>query len=150
MIDKSEKATELFAKGYNCAQSVFGAFCEELGMDTETAFRLANGFGGGFGCGEVCGAVSGAVLAIGLRCGFHIEGDFKQKGYCNEKTSEFVNKFTEMHKSIKCRELLGIDIRRRDDFNTDAAQANFKKICPGLVASAVRILEGMGFDRREG
>ena len=30
-MKKSEKAVELFKKGYNCSQSVFGAFAEDLG-----------------------------------------------------------------------------------------------------------------------
>lgn len=32
-MKKSEKAVELFKKGYNCSQSVFGAFAEDLGID---------------------------------------------------------------------------------------------------------------------
>lgn len=28
-----ERAMELFKQGYNCSQSVFGAFCEECDMD---------------------------------------------------------------------------------------------------------------------
>ena len=59
MSAREEKAKELFAKSYNCAQSVLGAFYEDEGLDNKTAFRIANGFGGGLRCGEVCGAVTG-------------------------------------------------------------------------------------------
>lgn len=143
---KDEKAVELFLKGYNCAQSVVGAFCEEAGLDLNTALKLANGFGGGVRCGELCGAVSGALMALGLKCGFYIERDFKQKGYCNMKTYEFVEKFKAANGSVLCRDLLGINVRSPEDFTTPAAQEAHKTICPKMVASAVRILENMNFE----
>ncbi|MCL2084799.1 MAG: C-GCAxxG-C-C family protein [Oscillospiraceae bacterium] len=124
---------------------MLGAFCEDDGLDLKTAFMLANGFGGGVRCGEICGAVSGAVIAIGLKCGFHIEKDFKQKGYCNRKSYEFVEYFKESNGSMMCRDLLGVDIRCPDDHNKPNAQEAHKTICPRLVASAAVILENMEF-----
>jgi len=145
-MSKEEKARELFAKGYNCAQATLSAFCAEEGLDAASAFRLASGFGGGVRYGELCGAVSGAIMAIGLKCGFFIEGDFDQKAYCNGKTIEFLEEFRKANGSILCRDLLGIDIRRADDHNTPEAKEAHKEKCPPLVASAVRLLEGMEFD----
>ena len=49
MGDKAERAKALFLEGYNCTQAVVGAFAEEIGMDFDTAVRLASGFGGGMG-----------------------------------------------------------------------------------------------------
>jgi len=138
-------AVESFDNGYNCAQSVFSSFSEDFGLDKTVALRIANGFGGGVRCGEVCGAVSGAVMAIGLKCGFFIEKDFDQKAFCNDKSSEFIEKFREANGSMICRDILGIDIRKQDDFTTPEAREVFTAKCPGIVASAVRILEGMDF-----
>ena len=146
MSAREERAVELFSKGYNCCQAVLGALCEETGLDLTTALKLANGFGGGLRCGEICGAVSGAVMAIGLKCGFYIEKDFNQKGYCNRKSYEFIEKFKEANGSALCRGLLGVDIRCPDDHNTPAAQEAHKTVCPKLVAAAVRILESMEFE----
>jgi C_GCAxxG_C_C family probable redox protein len=147
MSIKEEKAAELFSNGYNCAQSVLGAFCEENGLDKNTAFKLANGFGGGIRCGELCGAVTGAIMVIGLKCGFYIEKDFSQKGFCNKKSHEFIEKFKEINKSALCRDLLGVNIQSPDDFNTPEAQEAHKIICPKMIASAVQILESMSFER---
>ena len=62
----AEKAAELFLEGYNCAQAVFGAFCEDYGIDFETGMRLTSSMGGGMGrLREVCGAFSGAVMVLG-------------------------------------------------------------------------------------
>jgi len=144
-MTREETAVELFAKGYNCAQAVLGAFCEGAGLETATAMKLANGFGGGVRCGELCGAVSGAVLTIGLRCGFHEEGDMAQKTYCNGKTYEFVEKFKAEKGTVLCRELLGADIRRPEEHLTEAVKALHKAICPSVIACAVRVLEGMSF-----
>ena len=45
MINYGERAAELFGKGYNCAQSVAGAFAETAGMSLETMVKLASSFG---------------------------------------------------------------------------------------------------------
>ena len=61
----SQKATEYFKQGYNCAQSVLLAFAPDLNMDNDTALKLASSFGGGMGrLREVCGAVS-ACCTVG-------------------------------------------------------------------------------------
>ena len=147
MSAREDRARGLFANNYNCAQSVFGAFCEDEGLNLMTGLKLANGFGGGLRCGEVCGAVSGAVMAIGLKCGFYIEKDIAQKNFCNMKTVEFIEKFAGGQGSILCRDLLGADIRRPEDHNTPEVREKHKTVCPGLVAAAVRILEDMDFKR---
>jgi len=148
MNTKEQMTRQLFSKGYNCAQAVLGAFCEENGLDKATAFRLANGFGGGVRCGEVCGAVSGAVMAIGLKCGFYIENDFRQKGYCNQKAFEFIETFKKENGSVICRELLGADIHVPCDFNKPPASELIDTVCPEIVASAARILESMEFEEK--
>jgi len=146
-MTKEEKAKELFANGYNCAQAVLGAFSEDLGLEFKTAAKLTNGFGGGVRCGEICGTVSGAIMAIGLKCGFYVEKDFSQKAFCNKKSYEFQEEFREAHGSIICRDLLGIDIRRPEDHTTPAALEAHKTVCPALVAGAVGILERMDFEQ---
>ncbi|MCL2513732.1 MAG: C-GCAxxG-C-C family protein [Oscillospiraceae bacterium] len=145
MITKEETARGLFSMGYNCAQAVLGALCEENGLDIKAALKLASGFGGGMRYGEVCGAVSGAVMAVGLKCGFYAEKDFEQKGFCNKKSFEFMEKFKEKNGSVLCRDLLGADIRSPEDHNKPEIQALHKTVCPELVASAVLILEKMEF-----
>ena len=40
MNTKVEKALELHDKGYNCAQAVACSFCEEFGVDQETALEI--------------------------------------------------------------------------------------------------------------
>ena len=69
--DKADKAESLFRTGYNCSQSVYAAFAEELGITVEEAAKKASPFGAGFGkLREVCGAVTGMVMVIGDLYGY--------------------------------------------------------------------------------
>jgi len=149
MSTREEKALEYFANGnsYNCAQSVLGVFCEENGLDKNVAFKIANGFGGGVRNGDVCGAVSGAVMVIGLKCGFFVEKDFAQKGFCYRKTEEFLHEFKKENGSTICRDLLGVDIRSSEDFRKPEVRELIDTVCPRMVASAVHILEQMDFNQ---
>ena len=84
MNKHSQKAFELFQQGYNCAQSVAGAYAEEVGMDFETMIKMSSSFGGGMGkLREVCGAVSAMFLIAGLKKGYSNPNDdeVKQKHY---------------------------------------------------------------------
>ena len=66
MGNHSDTARGLFEQGYNCAQSVFAAFCDETGMEKDVALRLSSSFGGGMGrLREVCGAVTAMFIEYG-------------------------------------------------------------------------------------
>ena len=81
--EKGQEARRLFESGYNCAQSVAGAFAEEMGLPRDTVFRLASPFGGGMGrMREVCGAVSGMMMVLGILDGYCSPTDLPEKnGY---------------------------------------------------------------------
>ena len=70
-MTKGEIAKNNFMQGYNCAQAVLLAFCDDLGFDEQTALVLASPFGGGIGrMREVCGTVTGMYMALGLARGY--------------------------------------------------------------------------------
>ena len=106
MSEKSEKAKELFKSGCNCSQSVLGVFCEELGMDFDTAMKIACPFGGGMGrMREVCGTVSGMFMASGLAFS-DSENSAENKTRQYKIVQELAKRFKEKNGSIICRELL--------------------------------------------
>lgn len=110
MNQHSQKAKQLFKEGYNCAQSVFCTFAEELGIDFETALKLSSSFGGGMGrMREVCGAVSAMFMIAGLKYGYTSPTDKEIKAEHYKRIQELAKKFKEKHQTIICRELLGID-----------------------------------------
>lgn len=111
-INKSTKAKELFKKGYNCSQSVLGAWADELGIDLKTAMMISQSFGGGMGrMREVCGACSGAFMVLGIKYGTDDPKDFETKKALYAKVQKFAQRFKDENgfDSIVCRELLGLD-----------------------------------------
>ena len=82
-MDRRERAEELFKSGYNCAQAVIGAFCDDLGLDFDTTMKLSEGFGGGIGRMRLtCGAVSGMVMVAGMMLSRgEKEGDTRMEVY---------------------------------------------------------------------
>ena len=103
----SEKAAELFLKGYNCAQSIAVAFCDVTGLDPEFAAKYASAFGGGMGrLREVCGAVSGMYMVLGYLYGYNTPGDDVAKKQLYSQVQDLAAQFREKAGSIVCRELL--------------------------------------------
>ena len=142
-MKKSEKAVELFKKGYNCSQSVFGAFAEDLGIDFETAVMISSSFGGGMGrMREVCGAFTGAVMVLGLKFGNTIGNDRAAKGKDYERVQLFAKRFKEELGSdtIICRELLGLSGPSDPDPAKRTKEYYQKRPCPETVAIASGLL----------
>lgn len=145
------RAKENFMNGFNCAQSVFCAFVEELGeekagMSLETAQKLSSSFGGGMGrLREVCGAVSGMFMAAGIVYGYSSssEPDAKAKHYA--LIQELAKKFAAKNGSIVCRELLGLPPKNPglapDSPVPEARTKQYyqKRPCADLVADAAEI-----------
>jgi C_GCAxxG_C_C family probable redox protein len=136
-MTNTEKALQTFSEGFNCAQAVFMTFAEQLGLDTETAAKISSGFGGGMHIGSTCGAVTGAFMAISLKFG---EG--KKRTY--DKTAEFSEKFLERNPSLKCPDLLGVDVRIEEELTKAKQDGLFRKVCDNLIKDACEILEEMG------
>ncbi len=106
-MDHAKRAQELFYAGYNCAQAVFCAFCDETGLDLDTAARLSSSFGGGLGrLRELCGALSGAELALGLLRGYSDVEDPALKSAHYARVRELAERFRAQNGTILCRELL--------------------------------------------
>ena len=143
MKSKNETAAAMVAGSWNCAQSVLGVFCSELGLDRGTAMKLASGFGAGMGRKqEVCGAVSGAIMVIGLRHGQAREDDNAAKETAYRLSREVMDRFQTEFGSCLCRELLpGLDLATEAGHQRYKAEGWSEKICQPCVRFAVRVLE---------
>lgn len=138
-----EKAEALFREGYNCAQAVFCAYADELGIDRLTAAQLVSPLGGGMGrLREVCGTVSGALMVIGQLYGYGTpdKGEVKAKLYAIEQ--EFAKRFAAANGSYICRELLGLPAGLSAP-TPEARTAEYyqRRPCPALCRSAADILD---------
>lgn len=142
-MDKySKKGKEFFLKGYNCAQSVFCAFSDELGIDFETALKLSSSFGGGMGrLREVCGAVSAMFLIVGLKYGYTEPNNDEIKESHYERIQNLAKEFEKTNGSIICRELLNLDLKYDIPTPEKRNEQYYKdRPCLKLVESACEIL----------
>lgn len=143
MSSNSDKATELFKQGYNCAQSVIGAFCSELDIDFDIAIKMTSSFGGGMGrLREVCGAVSGMFAIAGLKYGYIDPKDNRAKTEHYKLIQELASRFKAENHSIICRELLGLGSGSDSHIPESRTKEYYKKRpCSELVESAARIMK---------
>jgi C_GCAxxG_C_C family probable redox protein len=128
-MDKKQTALNNFKK-MNCAQAVFSAFAEDVGIDENTALKMSACFGGGMRCGEVCGAATGALMVLGMKYGSGAENDLDNKRLIGQKTTEFIKRFKDKNETLLCREIL-------------KKGAGGRIGCGNAVSSAVEILEDM-------
>ena len=141
-MNKASVAESIISSGYgNCAQAILGGYAEELGLKYDVAMGLARGLGAGMGrTGGICGAVSAAILVIGLKVPGPADPRARRERVYS-LVQNFIGEFTARHASTNCTDLLGFNLgapagqdeaRRRDSCN---------RICPGLVFSAVTMLD---------
>ena len=142
-MNKADSAEELFRMGYNCSQSVYAAFAEDLGMSVEEAAKRASPFGAGFGkLREVCGAVSGMVLVLGDLCGYQDPMDAAGKQALYALVQRLCGSFEKSEGSLICRELLGL--AKGEDLAEPAVRTEEyyqSRPCVGACRRAAELLE---------
>lgn len=136
-----ETAVGSFRGGLNCAQAVLTAYSDKLRIDEHLALSVACGFGGGMGrLQETCGAATGSFMVMGVfNCGKYTDNkERKEKTYALVR--EFSRRFTDLHGSLKCSELMNCDM------NTEEGQQYVKDnnlhevVCEKCIADSVKIL----------
>ena len=142
-MTKADRAKELFLEGYNCAQAVFGAFCEDFGIDFETGVKLSSGFGGGISRRrEVCGAVSGAVMVLSMKYGYDDADAIEEKKALYKKVQEVLANYEAEVGSIICRELLGLSEKVSDPTPEERNEKYYaKRPCAELVYLSAKFTE---------
>lgn len=139
MTKKADLVEERFFQ-FNCSQTVFSLFADDLELDEKTALKIASGFGGGMACAETCGAVTGSYMVIGMKHG-HFDNDADKKASSKLKIQKFNEKFREAHGSLICKKLTGFDISTPEG-NFDAHEAGvFQNKCTVFIKTACNILE---------
>lgn len=137
----SEKATELFMQGYNCAQAVAVAFSDVTGLESGFAAKISAAFGGGMGrLREVCGAVSGMFMVLSHLYGYDAPNAGPEKKLLYTRVQELGNKFREINGSIICRELLD---NPPSDPNPSPRTAEYyaQRPCVRMVMTAADLLD---------
>ncbi len=142
-MTRIEEAKALFAQRFSCSQAVAAAFAPSLGLDRDTALKLASGFGGGMGrLAETCGAVTGAFMVLGLKSG-SATTDKQAKETVYALVRQFATKFKDVHGSLLCRDLLGCNLNTPEGLAVAQEKKLFSTVCPPYVETAAQILEEM-------
>ena len=144
VLQRSEYAKKLFLMGYNCSQSVLGAFHDVMEMSLDTALKLGSSFGGGIArMRQVCGTVSAIFMVAGLVRGYTantVEAKSEHYAFIQAMAKSFIAR----HGSIVCKELLllraqakdGVDNGTGPKANDRTAEYYQSRPCLSLVEDA--------------
>ena len=105
------------------------AYCDLVGLDRETAYKMAEGFGFGMGCMEMCGALSGAFMLAGMKNSTGLDQPGTTKGQTYKVTKMLKEKFEQKNGAYLCRDLKGV------------ADGNVRRSCPGCIEDACELIE---------
>jgi C_GCAxxG_C_C family probable redox protein len=128
----------LFDSGYSCAEAVFLASMERLGLEDPLIPKVATGFAGGV-CRtkSLCGALAGGVLALGALHGRTKPSD--DRSVLMARVQEMMRGFRERHGSDNCFTLTKLD------FDAPGASEKYKAEvhaqCRGYVRDVLEYLE---------
>lgn len=123
--------------GYNCSQTVLMYFSEKYKVDLQTAAAIAKGFESGMFMAKTCGAVSGAYMVLGLAFANLTREQLQQK------VNAFNEAFQSKMFSLKCEELLGVNINIGNHLQEAYDSGKIPSTCPKAVMTAIEILENM-------
>lgn len=143
MTDHASIAGALFMQGHNCAQAVFCAFQDVMGLDDVLALKLTSSMGGGVGrLREICGAVSGAALVLGVLYGSDDPCNAEAKAAHYARIQEVAEVFRKEKGSIVCRELLKLQEEKSEPTPAARTSAYYhSRPCCALVECAARALD---------
>ena len=143
---KTRKALDYFFGGYSCAQAVFAAFHEEMGLTESMALKIASGMGGGVaGMREIGGAFTGMTLALGAIRGLDANDDPDAKKALYAMIQAQGERFRADHGTLICRDLLEshhitplpIPADRTAEYYRDRPCARYVEACAAYAEDAL-------------
>jgi len=126
MNTRVEETIKKHDKGYNCAQSVACTYCDLVGVDEETMFKMTEALGAGMGgMAGTCGAVSGACVLAGMKASTGNLEKPNSKAASYKLSREIVKQFADQNGASICKDLKGVEtgkvLRGCEDCIRDAA-----------------------------
>ena len=110
MNTRVEETIKRHDKGYNCAQAVACTYCDMVGVDEETMFKMTEALGLGMGgMAGTCGAVTGACVLAGMKRSTGNLDAPNSKAESYRLSREIVDRFETKNQSVVCKTLKGVD-----------------------------------------
>lgn len=104
-LQLSKIAADYLNKGFNCCESMLGAFLPLLGQGQEL-LRIGTPFGAGIGARrDLCGILTGAIIIIGLKCGRLDCKDTETKSRAYHLAGQF-HRWFKANFGLKCSDIL--------------------------------------------
>ena len=137
-----EKAIKLYKEEFNCPQAVLCAFADELGLDQETALKIASPFGGGIARnGKICGAITGGLMVIGLKSWNSQKEREAGKADVYRISNQFMDEIKKMNNTLDCEKLLGISVSTTEGRAIVKEKKLNVKVCSKVINDVVNVLE---------
>lgn len=134
MKTRVEETITRHDKGYNCAQAVACTYCDKVGVDEETMFKMTEALGLGMGgMLGTCGAVSGACVLAGMKRSTGNLETPNSKAESYRLSREITQKFMEQNGSLTCKDLKGVETGK------------MLRSCPDCIRDAAAIVEQVLF-----
>lgn len=148
-MEKQEKAMEYFTNGCNCSQAVIMPYATQLEVDESIVQKIAVAFGGGMSkAGKTCGCLSGALMVIGLKYGEDSAKIVANRIKSYQEGQEFIRLFQETFGATDCRELIQLDLNKKEDMEQAQAKV-FGNRCKTMVGKTVALLEEHFLEERD-
>ncbi len=144
MGERADRAKRMFLEGYNCSQSVVGAFADLFGYDQVTAMKFAEGLGGGMGRMRLtCGAVAAMAVLASMKMSTGLPGDLKRRGEIYAVIQKMANAFKEKNGTVICAELLGAALPKDDSPTPEARTPDYyrRRPCADKIYECALIVE---------
>lgn len=140
-MDKVEKAVNYFKNGHLCSQSVFVSFCEELGFDKETGFKISKFLGNGYLYrADICGAISGALMIYSLKFSSGEKIDELSDEISYQLSKDHMEAFKKANGSCICKELLENDLSTFEGLEKIREKGYFETKCPLFIEESAKLL----------
>jgi len=137
-----EKAIRLYKEEFNCPQAVLCAYADELGLDQETALKIASPFGGGIARnGKICGAITGGLMVIGLKSWDSQKEHEAGKADVYRISNQFMDEIKKMNNTLDCEELLGISVSTTEGRAIVKEKKLNIKVCHKVINDVINVLE---------
>ncbi len=104
--------------------------------------RYGAAFGSGMGEGETCGAVTGSLMVLGLRYG-HSGAVGNDCDVIKDVSEKFKEKFVAFCGSLKCEELLGVNVKYPEGLESARKSGVFQLKCPVFIKEAIAIIDSI-------
>ncbi len=133
-MEQKFELVDKYSQNRNCAQAVLCAYAGELGISEQTAYKMAEGFGGGIaGTRNDCGALIAAINVISFLSSDGIGGTSKPETY--KAVRELIAKFSERYGSSDCRDIV--------QYN-----AQHETQCKDTMKEAIKAIESVRAERQ--